>query len=455
MLTRLLLATAIASAGIGQASAASGSGGAEPEATNKSYNPDEPSPQIKKTKTKKSSVQALPNDAPLVTKSEPEPAAAASDGKFTLGGAVRFRWDTRFNDAHLNGDRNTSNHFSFDTIALKAKYDSSTFFASGQYRIYGGSFIYGKRNGYDKHVGEVHFPMWGYAGYKFTPQDSVTAGINQTPFGLTPYFGSSFLESLGFTAGLEEVYNVGVKYSHADEEWTWDIGYYPGAAPEGKGISRDSARYSTNIVRADGYVPNGTDNHERNMVVGRVEHTFLKTDVASFTGGLSGWVSQIHNFDTGKDGTKTLASVHFNATYGNWGFKGIYVRQDIRAKNPGRDDIITIGGYDASYNIATKGNLVSGEINYKIPDDIGPFSVQPYLNYSAFIKDKSSFKTSQRYILGAAWTFTKDPKLVIYSEGILGKNDPYVGAGQFVSGLAQGGDDKWKKSIIVNIGYYF
>lgn len=385
----------------------------------------------------------------------PDRPLISNDGKFTVGGAIRARYDARFNDAKLDGSRTTSNHFSFDTLALKLKYDSSTLFGAAQWRFYGASFIYGKRNGYQNYPGEVQFPLWAYAGYKVTPKDSVTAGINQAPFGLTPYFGASFIETMGFAAGVEEVYNLGVKYTHTDDKYDFDVAYYPGAAPDAIGISRDSARYSTNMVRADAYVPDGSDNHERNMVVGRYEYAFVKTDVTSFTAGVSGWLSQVHNLDNGRDGWKALEGVHFNASYYNWGFKGIYVRQDIKAKNPGRDDIVTIGGFDSSYNMATRGNFFSGEVSYKIPNDIGPFAVMPYLNYSAYVKDKDAFETSQRYVLGAAWTFKQDPRLVIYSEGILGKNDPYVGSGQFESGLAQGGDDKWKKSVIVNIGFYF
>lgn len=411
----------------------------------------------KASQPKKTRKRAQTGKAVVAEPAETPAAAPAkrplisNDGKLTLGGAIRARFDTRFN----SGPSFQSSHLSFDTLAFKLKYDSSTFFGAAQWRFYGGSFIYGHKNGYEKYPGEVQFPMWAYGGYKITGQDSIVAGINQAPFGLTPYYGTSFIESLGFAQGLEEVYNLGVKYSHADERWTWDVGFYPTAAPDAIGISRDSARYSANMVKADSYVPHGSNNHERNMVVGRVEHTFFKNDVASFTGGLSAWWSQVHNLDNGRDGRKNLEAVHFNATWNNWGFKGIYVRQDIKAKNPGRDDMITIGGYDASYNLATRGNFFSGEVNYKIQQPIGGFDLMPYLNYSAFVKDKAAFKTSERYILGVAWTWKKDPRLVIYSEGILGKNDPYVGAGQFTGGLAQGGDDKWKKAIIVNVGFYF
>lgn len=417
-------------------------------------------PKLVRKRAMAGKVVAAADPAPAASAPAPaakpaKPPLISKDGEFSFGGAIRARWDTLFDDAKTDGRRTTSNHVSFDTLQLKLDYDSSTLFGSAQWRVYGGSFIYGKKAGYDGYPGEVQFPMWAYAGYKLTEKDSVTAGLNQTPFGLTPYYGASFFQSLGFTMGLEEVYNAGVKYSHAGDRLSWDVGVYPTAAPDAIGISRDSARYSTNMVKADAYVPNGSDNHERNMIVGRAEYAFLKTGASSVSAGVSGWWSQVRNLDTDRDGRKLLGAVHVAATHHNWGFKGIYVRQDIEAKNPGRDDFITVGGFDGSYNLATHGDFFFGEISYKIPNDIGPFKVMPYLDYSAFVKDKDAFKTSQRYILGAEWTYTKDSRLVIYSEIILGKNDPSVGDGQFSSGLAQGGDNDWKETFNVNIGFYF
>lgn len=147
------------------------------------------------------------------------------------------------------------------------------------------------------------------------------------------------------------------------------------------------------------------------------------------------------------------ASEHFD--FDTLALKAIYIRQDIDAKNPIRNDLITVGGFDFSYNMATHGNFVSAEVNYKIADPIGPFLAAPYFGYSAYDKDNANFKATERFILGSAWTLTADPNLVIFTEGVFGRNDSYVGAGQFVNGLAQGGDNKWKSRFIMNIGYYF
>jgi hypothetical protein len=387
---------------------------------------------------------------------DPTPVVAATPTeKFTFGGAIRARYDWRFNDVSLGGTPKASEHLDFDTLALKAAYDSDTFFGAAQYRFYGGSSIYGPRNGYRGFPGEVSFPMWAYLGYKFTKEDSLTAGMNQVPFGLVPYFGASFVETLGFTMGLEEVYNLGVKYSHVEPDLNYQVAFYPTTNPNAIGGSVDSARYSTNIVRADSYVPFGTNNAEENMVIGRAEYFLTKNDVSSLAIGASIWHSDIRNDTTRLTGTKQLEGVHLLGTSGPWGFKAIYIRQDIDAKNPIRNDLITVGGFDFSYNMATHGNFVSAEVTYKIADPIGPFTAAPYVGYSAYYKDKAAFKTSERFILGAAWTLTADPNLVIYTEGVFGRNDPYVGAGQFVNGLAQGGDNKWKSRFIMNIGYYF
>jgi hypothetical protein len=393
---------------------------------------------------------AVPDPKPVTAA-----AAPASAEKLTFGGAIRARYDWRFNDVSLGGQPKASEHLDFDTLSLKVAYDSPTIFGAAQYRFYGGSSIYGPRNGYSGHPGEVSFPMWAYLGYKLTPDDSITVGMNQVPFGLTPYFGTSFIETLGFTMGLEEVYNLGVKYAHVEPDLNYQFGFYPGANPNAIGASRDSARYSTNIVFADSYTPFATRNAEENMFVGRAEYFVVKNEAASLAFGASIWHSDIHNYDTRQTGTKQLEGVHMLATYGAWGFKGIFIRQDIDPKNPVRNDLIGIGGFDFSYNMATHGNFVSGEVTYKVADPIGPFTVVPYFGYSAYYKDKASFRDSERFILGGAWTLTADPNLVIYTEGVFGRNDPYVGAGQFAGGLAQGGDNRWKTRFIMNIGYYF
>lgn len=384
--------------------------------------------------------------------------AAKPDGKWTFGGAVRVRATTNFNDAHRsNGKRATKNYFGIDAVILKGAYDSSTFFGAAQYNIYGGAYPYTRRAGYDSDFGDVSFLKFAYAGIKLNAIDSVSVGLQQVPFGLTPYFGASFIETLAYVAGVEEVYNVGMKFSHKGETFSYDLGYFPTDGGDYFGISRDSARYTTNIVKADSYLLGGSDNRERNMLVGRGEYTVYRDNVSNVMFGASALWSEIHNDDTGDVGHKWQEAVHMKATRGPWTVQGVATRLDIDAKNPlGQNDLITMGSFDGSYNVATKGWIVSGEVSYSFKPAFGEISeIMPYLNYSAFYKDKNAFKNSERYILGAAISVRKIPGLAIYPELRVGKNDPYTGFGQYGQGLGAGGDDRWKSTILTNVGYYF
>jgi len=374
--------------------------------------------------------------------------------KLKLGVAVRGRADIRFNDVDSSGGQRTSSHLSFDTLALTADYDSDKFFGAAQYRFYGGSFIYGKNAGYKGYPGEVQYLMYAYAGAKLSESDSVTLGIQPVPFD-DRYWGGSILDDLGFVYGMEETYNLGIKYKRQTSNLRVELGLFPSSGPAVKGISRDGARYSTNIARADSYVPDGSQNDERNMVIGNVQYALVNDGKTSLKATASGWISSIYNFDTGKNGSKHLFAFSLTGSHGPWSSKALVARQDIDPRNPGRNDMITVSGFDGSYNIAARGTYAFGEIGRTVNTGSFPFDAYIYANYGRFMKDAAGFKDSERFDLGAVWTSKDKGRVKIYSEFLLGRNDPYVGAGQYVSGAAQGGDNRWKAAFMMIFGYYF
>lgn len=390
------------------------------------------------------------SDTPA-TKPDVVPPASPKKG-LKVGATLRGRYDLRFNDVSGSGAKRTSNHLSFDTLALTADYTSDRFFGAAQYRFYGGNFIYGKSAGYREYLGEVRFLMYAYGGAKLTEFDSITAGIQPVPFD-DRYWGSSILDDLAFVYGFEETYNLGVKFRHETPRYRVEIGFFPSSGPAGGGISEDSSRYSTNISKADSYVPDGSRNDERNMLIGNVSYTLAATKTVKLSATISGWLSTIHNFDTRADGSKRIFAASLTGSKGPWHSKTLVARQDIDPRNPGRNDMITVGGFDASYNIATKGTYVFGELGRSIDTRSLPFDVTPYVNYGRFFKDAAGFKDSERLDIGAVWSSKKSQRIKVYSEFLIGRNDPYVGAGQFISGAAQGGDGRLKKSILVIFGY--
>ncbi|WP_277983245.1 hypothetical protein [Sphingomonas faeni] len=385
------------------------------------------------------------------TKPDVAPPASPKKG-LKVGATLRGRYDLRFNDVSGSGAKRTSSHLSFDTLALTADYTSDRFFGAAQYRFYGGNFIYGKSAGYREYPGEVRFLMYAYGGAKLTESDSITAGIQPVPFD-DRYWGSSILDDLAFVYGFEETYNLGVKFRHETSRYRVEVGFFPSSGPAGGGISSDSSRYSTNISKADSYVPDGSRNDERNMLIGNVSYTLAATKTVKLSATISGWLSTIHNFDTRADGSKRIFAASLTGSKGPWHAKTLVARQDIDPRNPGRNDMITVGGFDASYNIATKGTYVFGELGRSIDTGSLPFNVTPYVNYGRFFKDAAGFKDSERLDIGAVWSSKKSQRVKVYSEFLIGRNDPYVGAGQFISGAAQGGDGRLKKSILVIFGY--
>lgn len=393
----------------------------------------------------------------------PEPEAPVSVGADTqasaasgwdLGLAIRARYDLRFNAADAQGKRKTANRVSFDTVVLTADYNSERFFASGQYRFYGGSFIYGESAGYDNYPGEIQFLAYAYGGIHVTPETDITLGLQPVPFD-DRWWGSSFLNTLGFVYGMEETYNTGIKLTHKQPRWQLDVGYFPNHGPAGRGISRDSSRYSTNIVEADGYVPDGSLNAERDMIVGSLRYTLVESDGLSLSATGSVWSSTIRNRTTHEDGDKRMFAGSLKAASAPWHGKLLVAHQDIEPRNPGRRDMISVGGYDSSYNIAAKGTLGFAEVGYDLKSGRWPWAPSVYANYARFFKEADGFRDSERVTLGAFWTANPGVPMRIWSELYAGRNDPYTGAGQFLSGAAQGGDDRWKTSFLVIAGWYF
>lgn len=380
--------------------------------------------------------------------------AETTGGKLKLGGAIRARIDVRPFDVNDAGERRTSAHLSYDTLLLTADYDSPVIFGSAQYRFYGASFLYPQSSGYDGKPWDIHFPVYAYVGARVSETDRITVGIQPVPFD-DRWWGSSWYDSLGFVVGMEEVYNTGISYGHAGDRLSVDVGYFPVAGPPGVGMSEDSARFTVNVVEADPYVPGGSRNGERDMLAGRVQYRLGDEENGELTLSASAWFSAIHNFDTGKDGRRHNLAFSLRGTKGPWRSKLLAARQDIDTRNEGRRDVITVGDYDSSYNIAARGTMLFGEVARTIETGDLPFDLSVYTSYARFLKDAAGFRDTQRINLGAFWTDKAGGNIRVWSEVLVGRNDPYVGAGQFLTGAAEGGDDRWKASGLIMMGYYF
>ncbi|MGZ7459820.1 hypothetical protein ACXPVS_24605 [Pseudomonas sp. Ma2-10] len=366
--------------------------------------------------------------------------AAPVTENLDIGGAVRARFD-------YDPDRDIQK-LSFDTFRIDVNYNSATWIGSAQYRFYGGSYPYD----YVDSIGDVAFPSWAWIGYKFDESQQIQVGINQVPFGLQPYFGSTFYKGLGNVVGLEDVHNLGVKYINDGPEWNLQAAYYATDGGQWKGTSRGGKSYSTNVADADDYVADGSDNSEKNMIALRLARKLSLGDWKSEIGG-SLLTSTLENQDTGNDGRRNAFAVHYMGKNGPWGTQLQVARQQMTPENAGTNKVVTFGGYDGTFNVASKGNLYVGELSYDLPGKYWLASgVRVYGNYSLFDKSESSFQDSQRFILGTSFSL-KD--LWIAVEWLHGKNDPYIGGSSYTQSLGAGGSNQWENQLYANIGYYF
>lgn len=366
--------------------------------------------------------------------------AVAINENLDIGGAVRARID-------YDPDRDIQK-LSFDTAFLTTTYNSDSWIGAAKYRFYGDAYPYQ----YTDKVGDISFAEYAWVGYKFDASRQIQVGLNKIPFGLQPYFGSTFFESLGSVIGLEDIQDLGVKYIQQQDDWDIQLGYYLHPADQGEGTSRGGRTYSTSVATADSYVANGSDNHERDILIGRLARN-IKLGAWQSEIGASILTSSLENQDTHDSGRRNAFAVHYMGKNGPWGVQLQATRQEMTPNNPGSNELVSFGSFDGTFNVAAKGDLYVTDLSYDLPGTFGWFSgVKVYGNYSMFDKDESSFENSQRFILGTSFSL-KD--LWIAVEWLHGKHDPYIGGGSYTQSLGAGGSDQWENQLYTNIGYYF
>jgi hypothetical protein len=377
----------------------------------------------------------------LMTCSAPAFAAKVTDN-LDLGGAIRARVD----DDATRG----IHKIGIDTLMLSANYASDSWLGAARYRFYGKDYPYQ----YTRHFGDIHFAEYAWIGYRFDSTQQLQVGLNQVPFGLLRLYSDTFLETLAFPMGLEDLDELGAKYIKDMGDWNVQAGYYARPAWPGRGTSRGST-YSAVVTPADPSVVGGSDNIERKLFAGRLAK---KVQAAGWQGeaGVSLITSTLYNRDTHRNGRRNAWALHYMGQRGPWGVKLQYTRQLMSPKNPdGANRTITMGGYDGTYNMATRGHLYLADASYTVAGSyLGGWitDVQPYLSYGLYDKAEPHFRNTQRWIAGTAFSLKF---LSVYVEWQEGRNDPFLGGGSYAQGLAAGGTDSWRGQLYMNVGWYF
>jgi len=365
----------------------------------------------------------------------------ADESPLRVGGALRVNYVYKDWDDNWGG----IGELAFDTARINLEWTDDVLIGSLEYRYYR-----------DKHTGghDYHMLHHGWVGLRIDDKQELHAGVQKVPFGILPYASHNWFFQLGYYVGLEDDYDLGIKYLRGNDDWDLQIAWYAQDEGSWSGESDDSARYSYDLVRE------GTNgNRERDQFNVRIARNLVHSNDMKAELGLSLQYGSVTNRNTGKTGDQSALAVHLNANWGRWNLmlQGAQYTNDVK-NDPLLDaspdgSFVVMGAYDAAYNVASDGGLYSVGIAYSLPVSLGPVSNLTFYNdYSLLSKDNASFSNTRQNVLGVA---IAAGKFYTYVDMATGKNHPWLG-GDWVNGLAAGvAGDGWHTRFNINVGYYF
>lgn len=348
-----------------------------------------------------------------------------------IGGALRFNafyknWDGQEDNQNKYGDLN------FDTWRINFSGEARNIGINAEYRFYAGySFL--------KH---------GYLTFKFSPQTQVQAGLMRVPFGLLPYASHNWFVMMPYYLGLEDDYDIGVKFLHQTEKWDIRGAFYKNAEKGFTGSSNASSRYSYDIVGV---------NEEINQGNLRIAYQLGNWEL-----GASGQYGQLYNRQNKEMGWQHAAAVHAEANINRWNIKTEAIHYEYApSETKGPEDFVRMGAYDAPYQVAKKGQLYVGGISYRLPVDWGPFqSLTFYNDFTYFDKAFQAYNNSQMNVAGV---MIEAGNVYAYLDAASGQSHPWIGPawsealsrGQAENPTVTEPGPEWATRLNLNIGYYF
>jgi len=362
--------------------------------------------------------------APEERRTGTEPVPAEPESTLEVTGALRFNafWET--GDDGLQDRRGDS---AFDLFRIGAKGTYKDILLSAEYRFYS----------------YMHTLHHGWIGYQPNNRNWLEAGITQVPFGLLPYASHNYWFGIPYYLGLADDYDVGLKYVRETGPWNLQLAFFKNGE---FGNPAKLDRYSFDVVSVGDY-----QNEETNQGNIRLAYTFGEGSDLINEVGLSAQYGGLRNRETGRTGDFSAYAFHWDFRYQRWNVQFQAIRQNYNPENPVgvSDDIIRLGAFATSYEVASEGTALVANIAYNLPV---PFefldSVTAYNDFSAFLKDVDSFDDS--YINTTGFAIGSGP-IFVYLDFIQSWNMVFFDGGSF----AGGGNDEWNLRANLNIGYYW
>ncbi len=363
----------------------------------------------------------------------------AKDG-FHVGGAVRYNFLVQSYETAL-----TTNdvQFTWDTWRINVDGKTDGLLLSFEYRFYptfGTNFIH-----------------HGWVGYNFSDITQMQLGVTQVPFGNLKYASHNWWFVTPYYVGLEDDYDMGIKFTHTPNNWKLSFAYFfqpepagPASGTASYGIG-GSGRYSYDVIPA----PNQS-NEERNQLNARATYTLKHGNLGTTDLGASAEFGGIYNSALEEYGNHYAGAIHANSNFGPINIKAQYTYYNYNAKNDSGQslDIVQMGAYGSgTYDVAAEASMYTLGIAYSVPVNFGPITnIQFYDDYTYTDKTNPSFYDTQQNTLGFLITAGSVYTYVDLASGI---NHPWL-TNSFGTGLGKGVKDAgWNTRFNINMGYYF
>ena len=374
-------------------------------------------------------------------------------GPLSIGGAVRVNYTFGDYTSDNSGpSRASQDHgtIQLDTFRINLGYKDGPWVGKAEYRFYPG---YAANNS-----DTYHFLHTGWFGYNFDDGSQVQVGVNRVPFGPGAYgVSQSFFFDMHYYVGLSDDMDLGVKYVKPIGNWTFDAAYYFSDEGQWFGDTRDSSRYSYDVVdeSGEGY-------EERNQFNFRGIYALPMAKV-----GASLQYGQLKSNGPQDDGSHYAASIHAVPKFGNLTLATqlSYFKYDVDKEQPnGTDTLVQFGAWDFPSLVAAEAWLPAVSLNYMIKTDCVDWLdyMLPYAEYSRLMKTEDGFNDSTLITTGIAWA---NGGWYIYTETAFANGNDFIGnesgygayPGSVWTSNRHGENpaDEWEYRVNLHFGYYF
>lgn len=307
----------------------------------------------------------------------------------------------------------------------------------------------------------THFIHHGYFGFCLFEHAFIKLGVTQVPFGITPYASHSWWFQGPYYVGLEDDYDMGVKIDFPSDKWHFTTAFFLQSEPQGPAPSMGlppgeqlAGRYSYDIV--PGRYSSTDDTIQATLEERHTLNLKARYDVMpTVTTGLSFQYGGIYNAVLQKYSHTNAWAAHVNVRTAKWDFKAEYIQYRYNGMdNNGQPlDVVKMGAYGLSYNVASRADMYVAGAEYVLRNSARiPQSIRFYVDFSYIHKRKNSFYDTYLCIPGV---FLKMGQIETYIDYAMGKNHPWL-TNTFGEGLGQGkANAPWNARLNINVGYYF